>query len=232
MAALYEPSRSPDLANRSFQTAGRHLDSERAVSNRKVGSSMLAWGYGLTMAVALCMGTGSTVSPQALGQRDNRYAAKEHKELARDISTKVTNAVAPRTAAEALTHVRDVLKPAVTELASIFRVSRQAIYNWQAGEHISEVNQALLFELAAAADTVLAHPLAERVNARRKLPGGKTLLEAVASGTSGSEAAAMLISLAEKEGAQRAAVESKLKSRSRAVVDLASVGSPHMYEKA
>ncbi|QEU26405.1 MULTISPECIES: hypothetical protein [Pseudomonas] len=230
MTTLYAPSSSPNLAYRSFQTAGRHLEAEQNDNKRNVASSMLAWGYGLTMAFALCVGTGGTIPSQSLGQRDIRFA-KEYKESPQSHLADLSVAIAPRTAAEALTHVRDVLKPAVTELASLFHVSRQAIYNWQAGEHISEVNQTLLFELAAAADTILSHPLANRVNARRKLPGGKTLLEAVANGIPGGEAAGMLISLIEKEGVQRAAIEMKLKNRQRVTVDLAEIGSPHTYEK-
>lgn len=228
MNALYSPSTNASLANQSFQTAERHLKSEQAASHRKAGGSALAWGYGFTIAFALCMGTGtgSTVSPHSLGQRDARQVTKEFNEL----FIQPLPMVAPRTAAEALSYTRSVLKPAVTELASVFGVSRQAIYNWQAGEPISEENQSLLYQLAAAADTILAHPLSGKLNAKRKLAGGKTLLEAIASGISGAEAAMMLISLAEKEGAQRASIEAKLKNRKRMPVDYGAVGSPDMHE--
>lgn len=225
MNTTYMPSESPGLANRSFDMASRHLESEREKVKRGTGSTALAWGYGLTVAFALCLGTLSQ-QPQP---RENR-ATKEYKETTLGIA-KAQSAAAPRTTAEALSYVRTTLKPAVTELASIFRVSRQAIYNWQAGEHISEGNQELLYELAAAADRIVAHPLAGQVSAKRKLPGGKSLLEAVASGMSGIEAAGKLIAMAEKEGAQRAAMESRLKNRNRAAVDLASVGSPHMQDR-
>jgi len=226
MNTIYAPSPSPGLANRSFEMASRHLESEREMVKRSASSTALAWGYGLTVAFALCLGT---LSPQPQ-PRENR-ATKEYKETAQGIA-KPQSAAAPRTAAEALSYVRTTLKPAVTELASIFGVSRQAIYNWQAGEHISEGNQALLYELAAAADRIVAHPLAGQVSAKRKLSGCKSLFEAVASGMSGVEAAGKLIAMAEKEGAQRAAMESRLKNRSRAAVDLASIGSPHMQDRA
>lgn len=231
MSTVYARSTSQGLADNSFQWAGRNLQAGGVTGQRTMGNTILALGYSLTMAVALCMGTGSTASPQSLGQRDNRYAAKEYKESSGLESAVASTVVAPRTAAEALSYVREVLKPAVTELASIFQVSRQSIYNWQAGEHISEGNQALLFELASAADTLLAHPLAGKINAKRKLAGGKTLLECVASGASGVEAAGLLISLAQQEGAQRAAIESKLKNRKRVPVDYGAVGSPNMYER-
>lgn len=226
MNTIYAPSPSPGLANRSFDIASRHLESERDKVKRSASSTALAWGYGLTVAFALCLGT---LSPQPQ-PRENR-ATKEYKETAQSISNP-QSAAAPRTAAEALSYVRTTLKPAVTELASIFGVSRQAIYNWQAGEHISEGNQALLYELAAAADRIVAHPLAGQVSAKRKLSGGKSLFEAVANGMPGVEAAGKLIAMAEKEGAQRAAMESRLKNRNRAAVDLASVGSPHMQDRA
>jgi len=226
MNTIYAPSPSPGLANRSFDTASRHLESERDKVKRSASSTALAWGYGLTVAFALCLGT---LAPQPT-PRENR-ATKEYKETAQGIA-KPQSATAPRTAAEALSYVRTTLKPAVTELASFFGVSRQAIYNWQAGEHISEGNQALLYELAAAADRIVAHPLAGQVNAKRKLSGGKSLFEAVASGMPGAEAAGKLIAMAEKEGAQRAAMESRLKNRKRAEVDLALIGSPHMQDRA
>jgi len=226
MNMMYTPSPNPSFANRSFEVASRQLECEREKVKRPTGSTALAWGYGLTMAFALCLGT---LSPQPQ-PRENR-ASKEYKESTLGLA-KHEPAVAPRTAAEALSYVRTTLKPAVTELATIFGVSRQAIYNWQAGEHISEGNQALLYELAAAADRIVAHPLAGKVSAKRKLPGGKSLFEAVADGMPGVEAAGKLIAMAEKEGAQRAAMESRLKTRNRAAVDLASVGSPHLQDRA
>lgn len=226
MNTIYAPSPSPGLANRSYDAASRHLESEREKAKRSTGSTALAWGYGLTVAFALCMGT---LAPQPQ-PRENRES-KEYRASAQAI-TKLESAAAPRTAAEALSYVRTTLKPPVTELAAIFGVSRQAIYNWQAGEHISEANQALLYELAAAADRIVTHPLAGQVSAKRKLPGGKSLFEAVAGGMSGAEAAGKLIAMAEKEGAQRVAMESRLRNRNRATLDLVSVGSPHLKDRA
>jgi hypothetical protein len=226
MNTMYAPSPSPGLADRSFNVASRHLEAEREKAKSSTGSTALAWGYGLTVAFALCIGT-LAPQPQPRESREGReYRASIQG------NAKLESAVAPRTAAEALSYVRTTLKPAVTELASIFGVSRQAIYNWQAGEHISEGNEALLYELAAAADRIVAHPLAGQVNAKRKLPGGRSLFEAVAGGMSGVEAAGKLIAMAEKEGAQRAAMDSRLKNRNRAAVDLASVGSPHLKDRA
>lgn len=225
MNTMYAPSPSSGLADRSFNAASRHLEAEREKAKSSTGSTALAWGYGLTVAFALCIGT-LAPQPQPRESRESR----EYRASIQGIA-KLDSAVAPRTAAEALSYVRTTLKPAVTELASIFGVSRQAIYNWQAGEHISEGNQALLYELAAAADRIVAHPLAGQVNAKRKLPGGTSLLEAVAGGMSGVEAAGKLIAMAEKEGAQRAVMESRLKNRNRAAVDLASVGSPHLKDR-
>ncbi|NWB88808.1 Cro/Cl family transcriptional regulator [Pseudomonas gingeri] len=231
MTYLYAPSENADLANRSFLAASRQSASEQAGIAPKPATPLFAFGYGMAMTFLLCFGTGSAMTPQGGGQRESRQSAKEYKATAENLSVVVTHeAPAPRTAAEALAYVRSVLKPAVTELASMFQVSRQAIYNWQSGEYIAETNQALLFELAAAADTILAHPLSGKINVKRKLPGGETLLEAIGGGASGSEVAGKLISMAEKEGAQRAAVESRLGHRNRSAVDLSTVGSPGMYE--
>src|ERR1700756_676635 len=41
------------------------------------------------------------------------------------------------TVAENISRIRTVLNPTVTDLASILKVSRQAIYDWQAGKPIA-----------------------------------------------------------------------------------------------
>lgn len=52
--------------------------------------------------------------------------------------------------------IREVLKPAVSDLATTFGVSRQSVYNWLNGEPVADENAAKLQGLAQAA-SVLAH---------------------------------------------------------------------------
>lgn len=221
------------LANafRMAQQTERQLDSHPVKQPSNSLLSRFAWGCG--MAFMLTVGTGGTASAGFINSRDmGKYPSKEIKQIfAPEKSSFSPPQAAPRSAAEALSYIRSSLKPAVTELAAIFGVSRQAIYNWQAGERISEGNEMLLGELASAADTIMAHPLAGKINAKRKLPGGKTLLETIKMGAPGRDAALALISLAEKEGHQRAAVDAKLSNRKRIGFDNDAVGIPHMVEK-
>jgi hypothetical protein len=54
--------------------------------------------------------------------------------------------------AEDLDQIRTVLRPSVTDLAKALGVSRQAIYDWQAGRPIAAANVARLQDVARAAD--------------------------------------------------------------------------------
>jgi transcriptional regulator with XRE-family HTH domain len=83
-----------------------------------------------------------------------------------------------RTPTENLTRIREVLNPAVSDLATTFGVSRQSIYNWLNGDPVADENAAKLQDLAQAAD-VLAHE-GVTVNAallKRKFASGRTLLQ-------------------------------------------------------
>ncbi|WP_237234750.1 hypothetical protein [Pseudomonas sp. TCU-HL1] len=138
-----------------------------------------------------------------------------------------------RSSAENLAFVRDTLKPPVTELASYFGVSRQAIYNWQAGEPISAQNEALLQQLADAASLLRQEGLAGSASLiKRKLPGGKTLLEQMRSGESGESAAKALVAMIQRESKQRSEAAQRLRGRVVASVDLSDAGAPHLDEQA
>lgn len=112
--------------------------------------------------------------------------------------------------------IKSTLKLTTTELARSLGVSRQAPYNWIAGGAIKEDNLAKLYELRSAADILAAESL--DVHPRllhRKLPGGKTLLEEVASGGSGAAAAQALTKILKIESQQRAALEKVFAGRER-----------------
>jgi hypothetical protein len=62
----------------------------------------------------------------------------------------VEDAIVGPTVMENISRIRTVLNPTVTDLASLLKVSRQAIYDWQAGKAIAVENAAKLSELARA----------------------------------------------------------------------------------
>lgn len=121
-----------------------------------------------------------------------------------------------RTPSEDLTRIREVLNPAISDLATTFGVSRQSIYNWLNGETVAGGNAAKLQDLAQAAD-VLAHE-GITVNAaflKRKFSNGKTLLQIVQAGESARDAALLLVQIHKREAAQRERMNARFAHRAK-----------------
>lgn len=119
-----------------------------------------------------------------------------------------------RTPSENLTRIREVLSPAVSDLATTFGVSRQSVYNWLNGEPVAAENAAKLQDLAQAAD-VLAHE-GVSVNAallKRKFANGKTLLQVAQAGESARDAALMLVQIHKREAIQRERMNARFANR-------------------
>lgn len=125
--------------------------------------------------------------------------------------------VAPvRTPAEDLVRIREVLKPAVSDLATTFGVSRQSVYNWLNGEPVADENAAKLQDLAQAAD-VLDHE-GITVNAallKRKFANGRTLLQVAQTGESARDAALQLVHIQKRETAQRERMAARFANRAK-----------------
>lgn len=133
--------------------------------------------------------------------------------------------------ADNLEHIRTVLKVGVTDLAATLGVARQALYNWRAGESISTKNAAKLGDLAEAADLLTAAGLADTPQLlRRKLAGGKTLLEITQEGGSAKDAARALVQMVEHEIVQRKILDARLAKRKRVPIDVADIGLPMLDE--
>jgi DNA-binding transcriptional regulator YiaG len=121
-----------------------------------------------------------------------------------------------RTPTENLTRIREVLNPAVSDLATTFGVSRQSVYNWLNGGPVADENAAKLLDLAQAAD-VLAHE-GVTVNAallKRKFASGRTLLQVAQAGESARDAALMLVQIHKREAAQRERMNARFANRPR-----------------
>lgn len=116
--------------------------------------------------------------------------------------------IAPKAAITAdIEYIKSTLDMTMTELARCLNVSRQAPYNWIVGGPIKDENRARLNELKSAADVIAAASLPEHaLLLRRKLPGGKTLVETVAGGGSGIDAARSLIEMVNGEAEEKAAL--------------------------
>jgi transcriptional regulator with XRE-family HTH domain len=136
-----------------------------------------------------------------------------------------------RTAAENITHIRDALKSSVTELASIFGVSRQAIYDWQSGKPIAQENLERLEDVAKAADIILGDTLLQSSRSlRRKIAGGKTIFETVRDGGSAQDAVRILASMLRREADQRNAMQARLANRNKPSLQAFDLGVPTLRE--
>lgn len=121
-----------------------------------------------------------------------------------------------RTPSENLTRIREVLNPAISDVATTFGVSRQSVYNWLNGDPVADENSARLQDLAQAAD-VLAHE-AVTVNAallKRKLTNGRTLLQVAQAGESARDAALLLVQIHKRESVQRERMSARFANRAK-----------------
>lgn len=137
-----------------------------------------------------------------------------------------------RTTAQCLAQIREVFKPSVTELATLFGVARQTVYNWQSGQPIAPENAARLEDLAAAADMLQEDGLAGQSHAlRRPLPGGGTLFDRVRQGDSAAQAALALVEMLRHESAQREGFKARVANQGRQPVDTDELGLPFLNER-
>ncbi len=121
-----------------------------------------------------------------------------------------------RSPSEDLSRIREVLNPAVSDLATTFGVSRQSVYNWLNGEPVAEENAAKLQDLAQAAD-VLAHEgvTVDAALLKRKFASGRTLLQVAQAGESARDAALMLVQIYKREAAQRERMNARFATRAK-----------------
>ena len=165
---------------------------------------MTAAGAALT-----CIGTGGELSLEHL-QRSAQQA--QHKVSVVEVAE--VNLV--RTPGENLSRIREVLKPAVSDLATTFGVSRQSVYNWLNGDPVANENAAKLQDLAQAAD-VLAHE-GVSINAallKRMFANGRTLMQVAQAGESARDAALILVQIHKREAVQRERMNARFANRAK-----------------
>lgn len=137
-----------------------------------------------------------------------------------------------RSAADDLSRIRDVLNPTVSELANAFAVSRQTIYNWQAGEQPLAENVTRLKDLASVADMFASEGVsASSQLLRRKISAGKSLLDIVREGEGVHDAARTLLQVVRRENEQQKTLAARLAGR-RAPNLPDEFGTPMLDERA
>jgi len=178
------------------------------------------------MTLMLAIGTGGANTPEYCRVRDARLYVHSGQD---DRSARETINVA--TAADDLARITSILKLSTTELAQTLGVSRQAIYNWKAGSHIKSHNVAKLENLKKAADAIVgARITMSPLLLDRKLTGGKTLLETIADGGNGGDAANALLRLLQDEAHQRESIDRMLADREHPMRDVSEYGVPSFNE--
>lgn len=163
--------------------------------------------FSVPVTIALSIGTGGYYTAEYYKQRKDGLTFSRH-----DMHNGQVAIVA--TTSDDLARIKSVLKLTVAELADCIGVSRQAIYNWKSGAEIKPKNAAKLESLKSATDVISAANLpVSPLLLARKLPGGKTLLELIAAGGEGSEAAQSLVQMLRKELDTRKMLDERFANR-------------------
>ena len=167
-------------------------------------------GWMTASAALTCVGTGGELSLEKLQSSAQRM---QHMVAGHE---RVANVEQIRSSSENLSRIREVLTPAVSDLATTFGVSRQSVYNWLNGEPVAEGNAAKLKDLAEAAD-VLSHEglVINTAMLKRKFANGRTLMQVAQAGESASNAALLLVQIYKREMVQRERITARFANRAK-----------------
>ena len=151
--------------------------------------------------------------------------------LLADVRVDGVVAAVMRDSAGDLEHIKNALRLSVSSLARAFGVSRQAIYDWQAGKTVAPENAERLADLARAADVLVEaniEPSAQLF--RRAISSGKGLLDLVREGASAEAGARKLVDILRSEARQRERLKARLAGR--VPTDFGDAGIPMLDEES
>lgn len=193
-------------------------------------SSMGRWGLEQVYAPYVHAGTGTSLSPTAEAVARFRTTSNSTGQSYIVVLDSLPPAVVLHpTPAENLALVRQVLKPSVLELGTIFGVSRQAVHAWQNGARPNPDSESRLAALAQAAKVFAdAGVTASAQTLHRKVGDGETLLSTVLHGKDAVQAAQALVQTLKREDAQRAQLKHQLAGRTPVPVLAYDYGAPHL----
>jgi len=173
-----------------------------------------------TLAIALLAGTGGIADTHYLNNRQERGYKLPFIEKLSSNSISSLNVSAIN-----LKRIRQIIKPSISELASLFGVSRQAIYNWLSGEEPTIENATRIVELAKTADFLAAEGLTSSQLLKRKFMRGHSLYDIIKEGGSSYEAAQKLAQILQTEAKQRKLLDERLAGRKTKPQDYSDYGS-------
>lgn len=208
------------------------------MSKTTLGGLSASEGRGITgltpyLMCALLAGTGGYTTADYFAKRnDHGYKFVQFEGLPPATGIAAQEDIV-RTPAENLARIREILKPTITELAHLFGVSRQAVYDWQAGKLTAPENAAKLDDLAKAADALALTGIEGSSQLlRRKIAGGKSLLDVVREGGSAASAAQVLAQTLGREAKQRERLALRLAGRAKPNVPHDDYGVPMLDERS
>ena len=186
------------------------------VTDRPVGtgvSSTLVFLVGWMTAVGTALatvGTGGELSPEHL-QRSAQHPR---------YIVSVIEVEQVRTPGENLLRIREVLNPAISDLATTFGVSRTSVYNWLNGDPVADENAAKLYDLARAADVLVNEDVSIKTALlKRKFANGRTLMQVAQAGESAMNAALMLVQIHKREAVQRERMNARFANRAKTLAN-------------
>lgn len=186
-----------------------------------------------SFACCLAAGTMGLLTPQVV---ESLYAkatsvARVHYNIEGGQDDATYDVELERAPAENLARIREVLRPTMLELASLFGVSRQAVYDWQQGSQPIPQTAQRLAQLASAADVFSEAGLfVDAKTLRRRVAGGRTLLDTVSSGDDAESVARSLVSTLKREASQRERLRIQLAARKRGPPNPGDYGAPTLSE--
>jgi DNA-binding transcriptional regulator YiaG len=187
------------------------------------------------MAVGTIITLFSPISDANIGTAGSRYIELNVVKNSHNINLKVNNnsALITRTPQEDLSRIRAIFKCNVSDIASVFSVSRQTIYNWASGEEPIPIYANKLQDLALAADLFAAEGITLSGHIlKRNIANGKNLFEMSSSGESARDAAQTLIRILNRESEQRKVLNSRLANRANSPINPVEIGIPAYNEKS
>lgn len=148
-----------------------------------------------TAFVVMLVGTGSTYG---MDRSDTWRPYLQHRVsfiVETDIPGNGAERVDVRTAPEHLENIRTVLNPAVSDLASVFDVSRQAIYKWLSNDSKPEPEKFNRIQALSHIADAFKEAGVARANSLLKMKtfGGRSLLDIVKAGDDWWESVDVLI---------------------------------------
>ncbi|MCK4623013.1 MAG: hypothetical protein KAT62_12450 [Desulfuromonadales bacterium] len=163
------------------------------------------------MAVGLLVSAGTGAFADDLSQLQQQRA----NDLSAPVRVYACETAPVRTSIDNIVRIREVLCPAMSDLAKAFNVSRQTIYNWLNGGQATPEHASRLKDLALVADmfSEVGVPV-NGVLLKRKVIEGKNLFEIVRDGGSVQGAAQLLLRVVKHETNQRERLASRFSGRS------------------